>query len=215
MSDVGAPPHVDGAAAPARMDGRAARAARTRRAIVDAHLALIDEGDLKPTGERIAERAGVSLRTLWTNFKDMETLFAATGQRISERQDALARPISAELPITRRIEEFCAQRVRMLEMLAPSARASALREPFSAQLRVNRRRNIARVRAEIESVFAPELAHAGQGREQLLDALTLASTWSAWSMLRDAMGLDVEAARATMARTIGALLVDAIAAALR
>ncbi|PSK62620.1 hypothetical protein B0E53_05454 [Micromonospora sp. MH33] len=34
-------------------------------------------------------------------------------------------------------------------------------------------------------------------------------------MMRDAMGLDVAAARATLARTIGALLVDAIAAGLR
>jgi TetR/AcrR family transcriptional regulator, regulator of autoinduction and epiphytic fitness len=51
------------------MDGRVARAERSRRAIVAAHLALIDEGDLRPTGERIAERAGVSLRSLWTNFR--------------------------------------------------------------------------------------------------------------------------------------------------
>ncbi|MEH0830028.1 MULTISPECIES: TetR/AcrR family transcriptional regulator [unclassified Micromonospora] len=201
--------------APARVDGRSARAERTRSAIVDAHLALIDEGDLRPTGERIADRAGVSLRTLWTNFKDMETLFAATGRRVSERQEALVRPIPPELPLTRRIAEFSAQRARMLEVLAPTARASALREPFSPQLRRNREGNIARVRGEIETVFGPELAHAGPDREQLLDALTVASTWSAWSMLRDAMGLDVEAARATLARILGALLVDAIAAGLR
>ncbi|WP_446214283.1 TetR/AcrR family transcriptional regulator [Micromonospora sp. IBSANI012] len=200
---------------PARVDGRSARAERTRTAIVDAHLALIDEGDLRPTGERIAERAGVSLRTLWTNFKDMETLFAATGRRVSERQESMVRPISPELPLTRRIGEFSAQRARMLEVLAPSARASALREPFSPQLRRNREGNIARARGEIETVFGPELAHAGPGREQLLDALTVASTWSAWSMMRDAMGLDVEAARATLTRILGALLVDAIAAGLR
>ncbi|MEH1057561.1 TetR/AcrR family transcriptional regulator [Micromonospora sp. CPCC 206171] len=200
---------------PARVDGRSARAERTRTAIVDAHLALIDEGDLRPTGERIAERAGVSLRTLWTNFKDMETLFAATGRRVSERQESMVRPISPELPLTRRIGEFSAQRARMLEVLAPSARASALREPFSPQLRRNREGNIDRVRGEIETVFGPELAHAGPGREQLLDALTVASTWSAWSMMRDAMGLDVEAAQATLTRIVGALLVDAIAAGLR
>ncbi|MEH0934530.1 TetR/AcrR family transcriptional regulator [Micromonospora psammae] len=200
---------------PTRMDGRTARAARTRSAIVEAHLALIDEGDLRPTGERIAERAGVSLRTLWTNFKDMEGLFAATGQRVDERQATLYRPIPPELPLARRIAEFCAQRVRLLEVLAPSARASALREPFSPQLRRNREAAIARVRDEIEQVFAPELAYAGPGRGQLLDALTVASTWSTWSMMRDAMGLDVDTARDTLARTVGALLVDAVAAGLR
>ncbi|MFG1673650.1 TetR/AcrR family transcriptional regulator [Micromonospora sp. NPDC049282] len=191
---------------PARVDGRAARAERTRAAIVEAHLALIDAGDLRPTGERIAERAGVSLRTLWTNFKDMETLFAATGRRIGERQAALWRPVPPELPLAVRIAEFCGQRARLLEVLAPPARASALREPFSPQLRRNREAAIARVREEIETVFAAELANAGPGRAQLLDALTVAGTWAAWSMMRDAMGLDVEAAREVMARTLGALL---------
>jgi hypothetical protein len=145
----------------------------------------------------------------------METLFAATGQRVSERQEALFRPIPPKLPLSRRVDEFCAQRVQMLEVLAPSARASALREPFSPQLRRNREANIARVRGAIETVFGQELAYAGAERGQLLDALTVACTWSAWSMLRDAMGLDVAAARATMARTLGALLVDAVAAGLR
>src|SRR4051812_7551935 len=164
---------MDGVEVASRVDGRTARAERTRAAIVEAHLALIGEGDLRPTGERIAERAGVSLRTLWTNFKDMETLFAATGQRVNERLDALWQPIPPELPLTGRITEFCDQRAEMLEVLAPSARASALREPFSPQLRRNREAAIVRVRHEIELVFEPELAHAGEGREQLLDALTV------------------------------------------
>ena len=102
---------TDLAAAP-RIDGRTARATRTRNAIVDAHLALISEGDLKPTGERIAERAGVSLRALWANFKDMEALFAASGERVFSRQAAEHAPVSADLPLSRRIEEFCQQRVR-------------------------------------------------------------------------------------------------------
>jgi AcrR family transcriptional regulator len=192
-----------------RIDGRSARSERTRRAIVAAHLALIDEGDLKPTGERIAERAGVSLRTLWTNFKDMETLFAATGALVKERQDAMYRQISAELPLTERVDEFCQQRSEVLEMLAPSARASQLREPFSTQLRINRQKNIGRARKQIEEVFDTELAMAGAGREQLVNALTVACTWSAWSMMRDELHMSVEDARDVMSRTVAALLVAA------
>src|ERR1700754_1030973 len=115
-----------------RVDGRVARSERSRRAIVAAHLALIDEGDLRPTGERIAERAGVSVRSLWTNYKDMEALLAATGALVNARQDAIDEPIPVDLPLTDRLRLFCGQGVETLEMLAPSARASALREPFSA-----------------------------------------------------------------------------------
>jgi TetR/AcrR family transcriptional regulator of autoinduction and epiphytic fitness len=190
----------------ARIDGRTARAERTRRAIVDAHLALLDEGDLRPTGERIAQRAGVSLRALWTNFKDMETLFAAGGRVLMERQQAEFVPVPADLPLAARVEAFCRQRVRMLEIIGPAARAAALREPFSAQLRRNRAWFIAGTREEIETLFAGELAAAKDGQAELLDALTVVTTWSSWSMLRDELHLDVDAAQAVMSRLVTALL---------
>jgi AcrR family transcriptional regulator len=192
--------------APARVDGRTARAERTRRAIVDAHLSLLDEGDLKPTGERIAERAGVSLRALWTNFKDMERLFAATGERLMERQQAAFRPVPLELPLARRVEEFCRQRATLLELIGPAARAARLREPFSAQLRRNRAWYLSKVRQELEELFAAELGRHGAEREQLLDALIVACTSSSWSLMRDDLGLSIEASLAVMHRTVGALL---------
>jgi AcrR family transcriptional regulator len=205
MTDVVAP----------RVDGRTARADRTRNAIVEAHLALIGEGDLKPTGERIAERAGVSLRALWANFKDMEALFRASGERLRERQDAEFRPVSPTLPLARRIDEFCRQRARILELIAPSARAAQLLEPFSAQLRQNRASNINRVQREIKELFAQELEAAGTAREQLFHALTVASTWAAWSMMRDELHLEIEEATGVMVRTMTALLATAFTAGLR
>lgn len=191
---------------PARVDGRTARAERTRAAIVEAHLALISEGDLRPTGERIAERAGVSLRTLWTNFKDMETLFEASGERLLQQQDAAYRPISPELPLARRVDAYCRQRARLLQLIAPSARAAQMREPVSAQLHRNRLKHIDRVRTEVLELFAFELEQAGAGRDDLVNALVAASMWPAWSMLRDGLGLGVDRARAVMTRTVLALL---------
>ncbi|RKR85995.1 TetR family transcriptional regulator [Micromonospora pisi] len=195
---------------PARVDGRTARAERTRAAIVEAHLALISEGDLRPTGERIAERAGVSLRTLWTNFKDMETLFEASGERLLQQQDAAYRPISAELPLAKRVDAYCRQRARLLQLIAPSARAAQMREPVSAQLHRNRLKHIDRVRAEVVELFAVELEQAGAGRDDLVNALVAASMWPAWSMLRDGLGLGVDRARTVMTRTVRALLTEAV-----
>jgi TetR/AcrR family transcriptional regulator, regulator of autoinduction and epiphytic fitness len=201
--------------APARVDGRTARAERTRAAIVDAHLALIEEGDLRPTGERIAERAGVSLRALWTNFKDMETLFEASGARLLAQQEAAWRPVSAALPLSRRIADFCAQRARSLQLIAPSARAAQMREPTSPQLRLNKQKHIALLRRELEELFAAELEMAGDGREQLLHSLLSATMFPAWSTLRDGLGLDVPDAQAAMQRTVTALLVSAVTTGLR
>ncbi|MEV8514828.1 TetR family transcriptional regulator [Dactylosporangium sp. NPDC051484] len=189
-----------------RVDGRTMRAERTRQAITDAHLALLEEGDMRPTAERIAERAGVSLRALWTNFKDMEGLFAAAGERLMQRQRAEFSPIPPQLPLPERIERYCAQRARLLELIAPAARAARIREPFSAQLRKSRAWYLQTARDEIETLFAPELAAAGPARGEVLDALMASATFAGWSMWRDDLHLDVPTATAVLRRVVSALL---------
>ena len=177
-----------------RIDGRTARAERTRNAIVEAHLELIGEGDLKPTGERIAERAGVSLRALWANFKDMEALFAPPASGSA----------SARTRSTSRSRSTCRCRGGSTSS-AGNARASwnssprrrgppSCSEPFSAQLRSNRAQNIARVQRELKDLFAAELDAAGAGAGAAVHSLTVASTWAAWSMMRDELDLGVEEA---------------------
>ncbi|GAA2682819.1 TetR/AcrR family transcriptional regulator [Actinoplanes palleronii] len=187
---------------PPRVDGRTARSERTRTAIVDAHLRLIAEGDLRPTADRIAKLAGVSLRALWSHFADMEALMAASGQRVLEQRDASYRPVPADLPLPDRIDAFCRQRVRLLEEIGPAARASALKEPFSSALQSYRRMHVSRVRDELTSTFGPEIGTD----EDLLNALTAISLWPAWSTWREAMDLPVEAAQAALARGVRALL---------
>lgn len=188
----------------ARQDGRAERSRRTREAVVDALLALHDAGDLTPTAARVAVRAGVSLRTVYGHFKDMETLYAEAGERELQRLYAVAEVVPADLPFEQRVERFCRSRARVLEYLMPVMRATRLREPYSPQLIRNRIRYIASANAEVARVFGRELV--GGDRPQLLDALYLATGGPAWDALRTDRGLDPEAALAVMRRTVTALL---------
>ena len=190
---------------PQRIDGRTARSERTRNAIVDAHLQLIREGDLRPTAEKIAKQAGVSLRALWSHFADMEALFAASGERVLEIRDAAYRPISTSLPLAERIEAYVKQRAKLLELIAPNAKASSLKEPFSETLQRYRRLHMARVRDEIVALFAPEL----DGDDDLLNALAAVSMSPTWSTWREAMNMSVAASRAALSRTVTALLATA------
>ena len=48
-----------------KIDGRNQRSKRSRQAIVDALLVLIEEGTLVPTAQQISARAGVGIRTLF------------------------------------------------------------------------------------------------------------------------------------------------------
>ena len=192
--------------AASKPDGRTERSRRTRDAVVDALLALHDDGDLTPTAQRVAARAGVALRTVYGHFNDMETLYAEAGERELRRLYAVADVVPDDLPLEDRIEQFCRSRARVLEYLMPVMRATRLREPFSPQLLRNRHRYIASADAEVARVFGPELRrHREPG--PLLDALYLATGGPAWDALRGDRGLDPDRARDVMSRTLTALLV--------
>ena len=188
-----------------RVDGRTARSERTRNAIVDAHLQLIREGDLRPTAERIAKQAGVSLRALWSHFSDLEALFAASGERVLRQAAATHRPVSPKLPLAERIDAYTKQRSRLLEQLAPNSKASALKEPFSETLQHYRRLHMGRARDELSTLFAPEI----NGDDELLNALTAVSMSATWNTWRETMNLSVAASRAALSRTLTALLTTA------
>jgi AcrR family transcriptional regulator len=189
-----------------RVDGRSLRAERTRRAVVDALHELLAEGNLKISARQIAERAGVSLRALWSNFGDMEGLYAASNARVWELQQAAYRPIAPDLPLCARVDAFCRQRARMLELIAPYARAAHRTQPYSPQLQRNRTVQIGKVRDEIGALFAAELTAAGDRRPALHNALLVATTYNAWQMAREELGLDPAEATAMMTETVAALL---------
>ncbi|HEY1356732.1 MAG TPA: TetR/AcrR family transcriptional regulator [Thermoleophilaceae bacterium] len=189
--------------ATAARDGRSVRAERTRDAVVDALLELLDEGDVRPTAERIAERAGVSERSVFQHFGDREALFEAAAQRQYERIVPTLRPVDPALPLAERIDEFTAQRARLYEKVSGVRRGAILIEHESATVadRLQRVRR-AKVR-EVEKVFAAELA----GRDQAVrDALTAACAWTSWQSLRFHQGLSAARAREAMRAAIRGLL---------
>ena len=189
------------------VDGRTARAKRTREAVVDALLALINEGDLRPTAPRIAERAGVSLRSVFQHFSDLEGLYAVAGERQLVTIAGLVRKLPASGPLDARLEAFVAQRSRVLEAVTAVQRASALQEPFSPQLQATTAQLVRLARAEVAHVFRAELeSHHAADRRELLDALDSTAQWWWWEQLRTRQGLTVKRAQRVMLRTMKALL---------
>ncbi|WP_455901113.1 TetR/AcrR family transcriptional regulator [Rhodococcus gordoniae] len=195
-------------------DGRSARAERTRQAVIEAHIALIRAGELKPTGAQIASRAGVSLRSLWGHFGDLETLFAATGAELMRRQDDAYEPIDPALPLDERIDAYCRQRAELLEYIAPFARSSEIRAPFSRELQRNRMRYLDRARYEIRALFADQLEGVDDAvRADIENLLGVSTTWPTWVSLRDVLRLSVPEAVEVMKRAVSALLMEASGAA--
>ena len=75
-------------------DGRRLRRERNRLAVVDALLDLYREGNLRPGTDEIATRAGLSPRSLFRYFDDVDDLTgAAVARQLARARDLL--PIAA------------------------------------------------------------------------------------------------------------------------
>src|SRR3954452_6264182 len=163
------------------LDGRSARADRTHRALMEAMLALLDEGDLKPTSAAIAARAGVSERTQFQHFPDPEALFQGAALAQAERIVPLLKELPGpEAPVEERVRAFVAQRALVLERVSTVRRAALLMESSSDTVAGWLRAVRSGAAAEVEQVFEPELAAAGSARGELLAALVAAAAWPTW-----------------------------------
>jgi TetR/AcrR family transcriptional regulator, regulator of autoinduction and epiphytic fitness len=190
-----------------REDGRAARARRTRDAIVTAVLELLEGGELRPTGEMIAARAGVSERSIFQHFPERDGLLAAVGDRQRDRVLAIVERIPPDLPLAERIDLLVEQRARVWEHVTPVRRAALLNEPFSDVVRegIQAGRNLAYT--ELGVVFATELgALPAAERPRVHAALAAATEFSAWENYRAYQGLSRDKARDAMHTAVSALL---------
>jgi TetR/AcrR family transcriptional regulator, regulator of autoinduction and epiphytic fitness len=188
-------------------DGRAARAARTRDAIVEASVALVEEGDVRPTAPRIAERAGVSVRSVFQHFDDLPALHTAVVHRVVERLAVLVVPADPTLPLDQRIDAFARNRAVLLEAVTPFRRAAAVHGPFAPELRDAVAKGSAFLRQEVEAAFGPEIeAAAPADRRQLVDTLAAATSWGVWDALRTDAGDTPDQARGVLDRLLTALL---------
>ena len=188
-------------------DGRTVRAERTRRALVEALLALLNEGRLRPTAAEIAECAGVSERSVFQHFSDREALLEAVAREQYERVMPTIRPVDASLSLAKRIDEFVAQRATLYERASGVRRAALLMEPESdvvaGWLTTVRRAGA----AEVERVFRREIeATPADEREPLRAALVAACAWGTFEALRFHQGLSVSRTRGALRTMVARLL---------
>ena len=180
----------------ASSDGRLTRAARTRTAVVDALLTLNARGELRPTARDIAAEAGVSLRSVYVHFDDLEALFVESSRRHHELLMSTLPPIVDEGPFELRLDAFLLRRVTIHEFAPGVRRAALLQEPFSPVLQQVMALARQALRAEVGSSFAPELAAVEGDEMPLLRAIDVATNAMTWESLRSFQSLSVDEATA-------------------
>ena len=192
---------------------RPSRTARSRLAICEACLDLVQEGVLQPSADQVAERAGVSRRSIFNHFADLAELYDAVVEVGMKRCAPLLEAISEREPIARRVEHLAAVRSKFLEATAAFTRAltaqALVGSAADQALRVSR--DALRLQhQDVERLFHRELASLSPPeRAEVLEAVSAAMAPVLWEHLRRGRGNSLSSARAVMKRTLSAILRDA------
>jgi AcrR family transcriptional regulator len=167
------------------LDGRRQRSERSRESIIDAGLALIEEGVLVPTAQQISARAGVGIRSFFRHFADMESLFATVDEQGRESVEALFIGGDRDGTLDERIlhaverhaDGYEAQKNRILMAAAQSWRHEVLRKNYARYQRG--------LRKDLND-WLPELKSLSKSEREAVDAVTSAEMWL---RLREHQGL--------------------------
>lgn len=196
---------MTGTTAPA-VDRRRLRAERGREAVVDALLSFYNEGEHDPGAAAIAQRAGVSERSVFRYFQDLEALADAAIHRHWERVGAAFDPPPTVGDVRARATALVEQRFRIHQVAGPVARAGAVlaRRSETVARGLDLRRKM--LRSQLGPLF-PEIERLDRAeRAELLAALDAATSVEQVEYLRADAGLSAPRARAVMLRIVLALL---------
>lgn len=177
-------------------DGRVRRATRSRQLVVETFLDLLNEGEPQPTAQQVATRSGVSMRSIFRLFDDVEAMHtAAIATQISRVRHLLVE-LPGEGPLDGRIAALVDSRAETFEAISPVRRMAVRLAPTSRPIRADLDRANAYFRNQLEQVLGPELsAGPTRRRRERLDALDVVTSWETWERLRTAQDCSVRDAK--------------------
>jgi AcrR family transcriptional regulator len=191
-------------------DGRVARRLENRSRILDSLFALIRSGQPHPTLREIAERAGVTSRTLLNHFPDVGSLMLAAAARGKDFAYSEVPLISEHSNPETRVREFFRGAVNFYEAYS-AVRWSVLTFPGEIG-KLDTRQGKGVVLSLVESRVAELLSGFGVSLEkdkQLRQAVLVVIDPMAWRLLRVQQRVSRAEAADSMARCLIALARDA------
>lgn len=196
-------------AAESRVDGRTARRDRNRLAVLDAVLELFEEGNLNPGVHEVADRSGVSLRSVYRYFEDVDELITAAIERHLDR----TRPLFdierlGEGPLPERINRFTERRVRLFDAMRVIYRASGVRAATDPQVQVGLLDTYQWLGEQAHEMFSPELEQIDDGATRLetRHTIDLLTQFDSLEHLRHRCGLDGDETIAYLRRILTRVL---------
>ncbi|MGL6043486.1 MAG: TetR/AcrR family transcriptional regulator [Sandaracinobacteroides sp.] len=163
---------------------------------------LIESGRPSPTAEAVAARAGVSLRTVFRHFEEMENLHLEIAALVFERvRPILERPFEVrEWPQS--LHESVRRRAEFFEIMGPFKTAIDVYRHRSRAIAAQHRRITVMSRDLLAGTVPTEIRED----RQVFELLSLLLSIETWQRLRDQQGLDVAEAEAAVLRAVQAIV---------
>jgi AcrR family transcriptional regulator len=181
-------------------DGRRLRSADSRRRIVEALMQLVEAGDLEPSAETVADRAGVGLRSVFRHFKDMEGLRREMNVIVEARLRGIVEPPLPGVTWQQRLESLIGRRSEAFETVMPYRRAANAQRHRSDLIQAKSVELNRVLRAALVGVLPAGID------EDTFDALDLVMSLDSWIRMRTDQGLGPARARQVMTHAVQALL---------
>jgi AcrR family transcriptional regulator len=184
------------------LDGHRQRSERSQIAIVEAALTLINEEKQVPTAQQIADRAGVSIRSFFRHFADMDALFLSADEMlgasyetlfaVTDRSGTLSQRISRAVDLYGNAFDQLCDLILCTQALA--WRFPALQERYAYHQK--------RLRDELE-LWLPEVAISPRSRREAVHAVT---SFEMWHRLRTHQRLSQKSSHAIIQELVTGLL---------
>ena len=184
-------------------DGRRLRSERSRQAMINAALILIEEGNFAPTAKQISARAGVGIRSFFRQFEDMDQFFAAVDEHtVGSFWESFLHEGDREGTLTERLDSIVATYAKAFEEHRSLLLATKSLRWSSRVLKENYERYQQISRANKER-WLPEISQLVLDERELADAYL---SFEMWHRLRDIQGLSCSAAQAVVLKALTRLL---------
>jgi AcrR family transcriptional regulator len=168
-----------------RRDGRTARRDRNRNEVVEAALALVDEGVADPSIEQLTERSGLSARSIFRYFDGLDDLRRAVIRCHFERvQPLLDSNDDSDGPMDARIKRFVDSRIKFNESIAGAARTAQMRAHFAPVIAEDIQQYRQVLDASVRRHFATELKSRSRAEaEDIITVIDVLVSFDAWELL--------------------------------
>jgi AcrR family transcriptional regulator len=190
------------------VDGRTLRRTRNRTAVIAALLAIIREGNLRPSASEIADRAGVSHRSIFRYFDDLDDLRrTAIDQAFSEARPLAGIPDIGAGSLEERVAAIVDARMALYESVDGTMQLARTQAPSMPSVDEGIAEIARAFRVQVAEHFANELAATDEADHELMvDAVVVLTSYESYTMHRRVLGSDAGRTRAAWGCALRAVL---------